>query len=130
MKKLTVLAMALSMLAAVGCTCKKTVTDCEPNPEIQQKVDEYAEFALTSDLINTLSHNEKELVKIFIEIGQVMDEIYWDQYFGYANRDAIDTLCVGDVKRFEPRYAVGQHHAVDPSLGIIVIVHIIVAKPY
>ena len=38
MKKLTVLAMALSMLAAVGCTCKKTVTDCEPNPEIQQKV--------------------------------------------------------------------------------------------
>ena len=85
--------MALSMLAAVGCTCKKTVTDCEPNPEIQQKVDEYAEFALTSDLINTLSPNEKELVKIFIEIGQVMDEIYWDQYFGYANRDAIATLC-------------------------------------
>ncbi len=92
--------MALSMLAAVGCTCKKTVTDCEPNPEIQQKVDEYAEFALTSDLINTLSPNEKELVKIFIEIGQVMDEIYWDQYFGYANRDAIDTLCDPAMRAF------------------------------
>ncbi len=92
--------MAISMLAAVGCNCKKSVKDCDADPEIQQKVDEYAEFTLTSDLINTLSANEKELVKIFIEIGEVMDDIYWDQYFGYANREALDTLCDPAMRAF------------------------------
>ncbi|MBP5527440.1 MAG: Zn-dependent hydrolase [Bacteroidales bacterium] len=88
MKKITIFAMAATMLLAVGCKGKKVESD----PEIQQKVNEYAEFELTSDLIGTLSANEKELVKIFIEIGQVMDDIYWDEYFGYANRASLDTL--------------------------------------
>ena len=78
MKKLTVIAMAASMLLAIGCQNKKAGKDCAADPEIQQKVNEYAEFTLTSDLIQTLSANEKELVKIFIEIGKVMDDIYWD----------------------------------------------------
>ena len=92
--------MAATMLMAVGCRGKKAVEDCAPNPDIQQKVDEYAEFTLTSDLINTLSANEKQLVDIFIQIGEVMDDIYWDEYFGYANRDAIDTLCDPAMRAF------------------------------
>ncbi len=100
MKKLIVCIMATSMLLAVGCQQKKTIEDCDPNPEIQQKVNEYAEFELTSDLIQNLSANEKELVKIFIEIGQVMDDIYWDEYFGYANRASIDTLCDPAMRAF------------------------------
>ena len=89
--------MAVSMLAAVGCKNNKAT---EPKSEIQQKVDEYAEFSLTSDLIPTLSDNEKELVKIFIEISKVMDEIYWDQYFGNENRKALDTLSDPAVRAF------------------------------
>ena len=100
MKKLTVIAMAASMLLAIGCQNKKAGKDCAADPEIQQKVNEYAEFALTSDLIQTLSANEKELVKIFIEIGKVMDDIYWDEYFGYANRESIDTLCDPAMRAF------------------------------
>ncbi len=92
--------MAVTMFAAVGCQNKKAVTDCPADPEIQQKVDEYAVFELKSDLIQNLSANEKELVKIFIEIGKVMDDIYWDEYFGYANRDAIDTLCDPAMRAF------------------------------
>ncbi len=97
MKKLTIIAMAAAMLMAVGCKGKKTV---EPNPEIQQKVDEYAEFALTSDLVSTLSANEKELLKVFIEIGRVMDDIYWDEYFGYANRASLDTIADPAIRAF------------------------------
>ena len=81
--------MAATMLMAVGCKDKKAA---EQKSEIQQKVDEYAVFELKSDLIQNLSANEKELVKIFIEIGKVMDDIYWDEYFGYANRESLDTL--------------------------------------
>ena len=97
MKKLMIFTMALTMLAAVGCKGKKAA---EPMTEIEQKVAEYAEFELTSDLIANLSDNEKELVKIFIEIGDVMDEIYWDEYFGYENRANLDTLADPAVRAF------------------------------
>ena len=89
--------MVATMLLAVGCKGKKTV---ESNPEIQQKVDEYAEFSLTSDLIQNLSANEKELLKVFIEIGKVMDDIYWDEYFGYANRTSLDTIQDPAIRAF------------------------------
>ena len=49
MKKLMICTMALTMLAAVGCKGKKAA---EPMTEIEQKVAEYAEFELTSDLID------------------------------------------------------------------------------
>ena len=97
MKKLIIFGMALTMLAAVGCKNQKAAGE---KSEIQQKVDEYAVFELKSNLINTLSANEKELVKIFIEIGDVMDEIYWDQYFGKENRASLDTLTDPAMRAF------------------------------
>ena len=98
MKKVTLLLMAATLLAAAGCKSGKPA-DGQPT-DIQQKVDEYAEFSLTSDLIQTLSPNEKELVKLFIEIGQVMDDIYWDEYFGQANRASLDTLADPALRAF------------------------------
>ena len=92
--------MAISMLAAVGCKGKQATEQDQPKSEIQQKVDEYAEFELKSDLIQNLSANEKELVKIFIEIGKVMDEIYWDEYFGNANRASLDTISDPAIRAF------------------------------
>ena len=88
------------MLAAVGCKGKQATEQDQPKSEIQQKVDEYAEFELKSDLIQNLSANEKELVKIFIEIGKVMDEIYWDEYFGNANRASLDTISDPAIRAF------------------------------
>ena len=100
MKKLIIFSMAISMLAAVGCKSKQATEPEQTKSEIQQKVDEYAVFPLTSDLVNTLSANEKELVKIFIEIGKVMDDIYWDEYFGNANRASLDTISDPAVRAF------------------------------
>ncbi len=96
MKKTLIFAMAATMLMAVACKGKQQASESA----IQQKVDEYAEFALTSDLINTLSPNEKEIVKIFIEISQIMDEIYWDQYFGNENRKSLDTIKDPAIRAF------------------------------
>lgn len=96
MKKITIFAMAAAMLMAVGCKGKQQPTESE----LQQKVDEYAEFELTSDLIAGLSANEKELVKIFIQISEIMDEIYWDQYFGNENRKSLDTLSDPAMRAF------------------------------
>lgn len=97
MKKITLFVMAAAMLMTVGCKGKQQPVE---KSEIQQKVDEYAEFELKSDLIAGLSANEKELVKIFIQISEIMDDIYWDQYFGNENRKALDTLSDEAVKAF------------------------------
>ena len=83
MKKLIVIVMALTTLLAANAQGQKRM---QKRADIKQKVSEYAEFKLTSDLIPELTENERELVKIFIEIGKVMDDIYWDEYFGNINR--------------------------------------------
>ena len=111
MKKIIILTMALTTL--IGGTAQTPKNSAKPtsvkqkielkksdvkqkidgkSSDIKQKVAEYAEFKLTSDLIETLSQSERELVKIFIEIGQVMDDIYWDEYFGNENRAKLKDL--------------------------------------
>ncbi len=87
--------MAISMLAAVGCKHDKT----EEKSEIQQKVDEYAEFTLTTDL-SVLSEKEKQLLPVLIQIADIMDDLYWDQYFGAQNRANLDTITDPAVKAF------------------------------
>ncbi len=83
------------MLAAVGCKHDKT----EEKSEIQQKVDEYAEFTLTTDL-SVLSEKEKQLLPVLIQIADIMDDLYWDQYFGAQNRANLDTITDPAVKAF------------------------------
>ena len=67
--------------------------------DLQQKVDEYAEFTLTTDL-SVLSEKEKQLLPLFVQIADIMDDLYWDQYFGNANRASLDTLSDPAMKEF------------------------------
>ena len=87
MKRLAISIMTITMLATVGCKSNKT----EEKSEIQQKVDEYAEFTLTTDL-SVLTEKEKQLLPVFIQIADIMDDLYWDQYFGPENRANLDTI--------------------------------------
>lgn len=65
MKKLMTTVMALSMLAAVGF--KNKTEEAPAVSDLQQKVDEYAEYTLTTDL-SVLSEKEKALLPIFVQI--------------------------------------------------------------
>ena len=47
----------------------------------KKKVDEFASVKLTTNLSN-LSSNERELIKVFLEIGQIMDDLFWKQAYG------------------------------------------------
>lgn len=96
MKKLMTSLMAVSMLAAVGCKSNKTTEETNP---LQQKVDEYAEYTLTTDL-SVLNDKEKQLLPIFIQIAEIMDDLYWEQAFGTENRKALDTLSDPAMKAF------------------------------
>ena len=90
--------MALSMFAAVGCKQKKAETVKQPS-EIEQKVNEYAEFTLTTDM-SKLNDKEKQLIPVLIEIADIMDDLYWEQYFGLEKRQSLDTLSDPAVKAF------------------------------
>ena len=58
---------------------------------MKKKVEQYAPFVLKYD-IGQLSREEAELVGIFIQIADVMDDIYWEQAFGQDNRKRLREL--------------------------------------
>ena len=100
MKKLTIMVIAFGCLALITNSCKDKKAE---NPEVvsaselQQKVDEYAFFDLTTD-ISKLSENDKQLIPIFFEIGQIMDDLFWEQTFG--DKSVLDTIQDKWMKEF------------------------------
>ena len=86
------------LLMSTQCSKKKTdpVTG-EKISEMQQKVEEYAYFDLTTD-ISKLSENDKQLLPIFFEIGEIMDELFWEQTFG--DKSILDTISDPWVKDY------------------------------
>lgn len=90
------------MLACVAvftsCGNKKSETPKEDaKSELQQKVEEYAYFDLTADL-SKLSESERKLLPIFFEIGQIMDDLFWEQTFG--DKSLLDTISDPWMKEF------------------------------
>ena len=74
-------------------SCENTSTQTENNTETIETTEEqevsqknprfdiYTPFKLTSDL-STLTEKEKEMLSIFIEVGQIMDGLFWQQAYG------------------------------------------------
>ena len=77
MKKLlqnTTLLIAFMMLYSCGETKK------EENP-MKERVERYITVELNTDL-SWLSENERKIIKILIEVADIMDEIFWMQSYG------------------------------------------------
>ncbi|NVO19468.1 MAG: Zn-dependent hydrolase [Bacteroidetes bacterium] len=105
MSKITTLPIILFLtlvLLVSGCG-KKSGTSNTSNSdsmksEMQQKVDEYSVVKLTTDL-SKLSDKEKQMLPIFIEIAQLMDDIFWEQTLGNKNA-FLDTISDPAAKQF------------------------------
>jgi hypothetical protein len=80
MKKrlLSVLMLGAVLFASCG---NKTTTQDENTATMQQKVDEFAMVQLTTD-VNKLNDKEKQLINIFFDIAEIMDELFWMQSYG------------------------------------------------
>jgi len=91
MKKFITIALGLLFLTSV-VSCKKDKSDTE----IQESTEEdsstqnnfkiYEEITLNTDLSH-LTEKEKMMIGIFIEVAQIMDEIFW--YQAYGDRDEL-----------------------------------------
>ena len=80
MKKrlLSVLMLGAVLFASFG---DKTTAQDKNTATMQQKVDEFAMVQLTTD-VNKLNDKEKQLINIFFDIAEIMDELFWLQSYG------------------------------------------------
>ncbi len=66
-----------------------SITSCQNNeepyqasvPDIQNKVEAYKSFELTTDL-SVLSDNQKNMLTILFEVADIMDNLFWQQAWG------------------------------------------------
>jgi hypothetical protein len=75
MKKIAI----FSVLLCLVISCNTTNTKQEM-PEMQKKVNDFAEFKLTSK-IDDLNDNQKEMLSIFFEVAKIMDKLFWQQAY-------------------------------------------------
>ncbi|MDR1459300.1 MAG: Zn-dependent hydrolase [Bacteroidales bacterium] len=87
---------AVAMLV-VGCSGNKNKEKQKENSEMQQKVEEFAVVELTTDLSH-LTEKERQMIAVFIDIGEIMDELFWKQSFG--NKAVLDTITDDWTKKF------------------------------
>lgn len=90
-KTMIVIATCVLSLSVVlsACKSKKTEEKTDAKSEMQLKVEEFAPVDLTADL-SDLTENEKQIVQIFIEIADIMDDLFWKQTFG--DKTILDTI--------------------------------------
>ena len=73
----------LFLLLSLGIfmfSCKEAKKETKQSP-YQPLADQYAEFALTTD-ISKLTENEKKMIPLFIEVAHIMEDIFWQNAYG------------------------------------------------
>ncbi len=68
----------------LGCNTNKK--EESTNNEMKQKVENFTEVTLTTDL-EWLSDDERQIISKLIDVAQIMDEIFWMQ--AYGNKDSL-----------------------------------------
>lgn len=84
----------------LGAATFATTMSCTQQKESPMKamVEEFAPVELKSDLASGLNDKEKELVKIFFQIGKITDDLFWKQTFG--DKSLLDTISDNYAKDF------------------------------
>jgi hypothetical protein len=75
--------MAGATLINLTCTNKRPIQQTN-NDSIMMKLDDFASFALTTD-ISKLTDNEKIMIPLLIDAAKIMDEIFWIEAYGDKN---------------------------------------------
>ena len=80
--------LGVTTMASSLCSCSSQ----QKESPMQAKVEEYASVELKSDIVNNLSDKEKELVRIFFQVGKITDDLFWKQTFG--DKSLLDTVWI------------------------------------
>ena len=89
------------VLILVGCQPTEKESTTETAISVPDKYEslnaKYTQVALTANL-SGLSENQKEMIPILIEVGQIMDQLYW--YEAYGDKDGLLSSLEDDAKEF------------------------------
>jgi len=97
MKKIPPLVPIILGLALCFSACQSKQTKMKS--DMQNKVAEFAFFDLSApELILQLSEKERALIPIFIQIADIMDQLFWKQTFG--DKTILDTISDPYMKEF------------------------------
>jgi len=75
-----ILFMSAAILALTACTQKKE--NAKKEDTLQKKVESYAVVEVKSPLYDALSDNDKKIIDLFRQAGEIMDGLFWKQTFG------------------------------------------------
>ena len=98
MKKTALFLTTVAVVLMSGCGSKNTEpAAADEKSEMQKKVEEFAEVTLTTDL-SVLSEKERQIIPIFIQIAEIMDDLFWQQTYG--DKTILDTISDPWMKQF------------------------------
>ncbi len=89
MKRILLFAMIAVSMAACGQSS---------DAALKEKVESYAVVEMNSPLYDALSENDKKIVDLFRQAGEIMDGLFWKQTFG--DKAVIDALPEGYAKDY------------------------------
>jgi hypothetical protein len=81
MKKSILLFTVTVLFSVTACQSPEQGAEGAEKSAVQIKLDEYASFALTTDM-SKLSAKEKEMIPILIEVADIMDGLFWQEAYG------------------------------------------------
>ncbi|MDR1878557.1 MAG: Zn-dependent hydrolase, partial [Bacteroidales bacterium] len=80
-----------------GFAGKEKQQEEQKKSKMQQKVEEFAVVELKTDL-SVLSKKERQIITIFIDIADIMNDLFWKQSFG--DKSLLDTISDEWTKKF------------------------------
>ena len=83
--------MAAAAIAVAACAQSNDAA-------LKEKVDSYAVVEVSSPLYDALSENDKKIVSLFRQAGEIIDGLFWKQTFG--DKALIDALPEGPAKAY------------------------------
>ena len=99
-----VIIISIISLLFIYCGNKQDNVQDEPmtelNKELQDRIDLYAPVEITAD-ISSLSANQKKMIELLLEAGQLADEVFWMQTSPCAiqMRDSLRALNTPEAKQ-------------------------------
>lgn len=88
MKQLKLFIVGLFVLGAALNSCQQKESYDEA---MKEKVDNFIEVELKTDL-SWLSENEKEIIRILVEVADIMDDIFWMQSYTGDKDELLESL--------------------------------------
>jgi len=99
-RKLRLAGVAAASIVLISCAPEPAPDPgFQPLEVVAPRPDIYAEFTLTANL-ESLSDNQRAMIKLLIDASQIMDDLFWRQAYGEDYEAWLESIADADTRRF------------------------------